>query len=210
MKKPFLFVGLDEEEPANALKLAYELDEVDSSNERFGFKFNLDFFLNSFLAGNSDNLNEMLCFGRPIFADLKMWNGRRTMTSIVSHLANYGIDYTNVYSLADEPFVKAVVDSVKNKDTKILGVTVLTHYDEDYCQRMRGKSLKDAVRQDAEIAYNAGCHGVILPGTMLEDVADLEMEKLVPAVRPKWYGKTGDNYQEQEIYIEDAIEKGAN
>ena len=29
------------------------------------------------------------------------------------------------------------------------------------------------------------------------------LEKIVPAVRPEWYGKTGDNYQEQETYVKD-------
>ena len=42
------------------------------------------------------------------------------------------------------------------------------------------------------------------------EVADLEMKKLVPAVRPRWYGKTGDNFQEQETYVGDAIRDGAD
>ena len=36
------------------------------------------------------------------------------------------------------------------------------------------------------------------------------LEKIVPAVRPEWYGKTGDNYQEQETYVRDAVRNGAD
>ncbi len=33
---------------------------------------------------------------------------------------------------------------------------------------------------------------------------------MVPAVRPDWFGKTGDNYQKQEISVREAILKGAD
>lgn len=208
MNNPFLFVGLDYENPNDVASFAEELTQVDRPN--FGFKLNLDFILNTALLGDRQPFERVLKLGIPIFADLKMWNGKRTMTSVVEGLTRAGIDYFNVYSLADAPFLKAVVEATKDTKTKALGVTVLTHYTEDYCQRMRGCSFRDAVRKDAEVAYSAGCHGIILPGTMLDVVSDLSIEKLVPAVRPSWYGKTGDNYQEQETFVRDAINGGAN
>lgn len=208
MSKPFLFVGLDYEDLNEAASFAEELTQVDRTN--FGFKLNLDFILNTALLGDRKPFERVLNLGRPIFADLKMWNGKRTMTSIVDGLTKKGVDYFNVYSLADRPFLETVVESTKGTKMKVLGVTVLTHYNEDYCQRMRGCSLRDAVRKDAEVAYSVGCHGIILPGTILDVVSDLNIEKLVPAVRPSWYGKTGDNYQEQETFVRDAISGGAN
>ena len=208
MSKPFLFVGLDYEDLNEAASFAEELTQVDRTD--FGFKLNLDFILNTALLGDRQPFERVLKLGRPIFADLKMWNGKRTMVSIVEGLIKAGVDYFNVYSLADTPFLKAVVEATNGTKTKVLGVTVLTHYNEEYCQRMRGCSLREAVRKDAEVVYSAGCHGVILPGTTLDLVSDLYTEKLVPSARPSWYGKTGDNYQEQETFVRDAIAGGAN
>ena len=133
MSKPFLFVGLDYENPSEVAGFAEELTQVDRTN--FGFKLNLDFILNTALLGDRKPFERVLKLGRPIFADLKMWNGKRTMTSIAEGLIKTGIDYFNVYSLADAPFLKAVVEATNGTKTKVLGVTVLTHYDEDYCQR---------------------------------------------------------------------------
>lgn len=208
MDKPFLFVGLDYYNPREVADFAEELVEVNRDN--FGFKLNLDFLINTVLSGNYKPFERVLEIGKPNFIDLKMWNGKRTMNSIAEGLIKREIDYFNVYSLADKPFLEALVEKTKRTNTKVLGVTVLTHYDEDYCQRKRGCSFREAVREDAKTAYDAGCHGIILPGTMLDVVKDLEIEKLVPAVRPDWFGKTGDNYQKQETSVREAVEKGAN
>ena len=208
MNKPFLFVGLDYKNPAEVVDFAEELSRVDRDN--FGFKLNLDFFINTALTGNTQYLERIFEIGRPIFADLKMWNGKRTMISIAERLVERKVDYFNVYSLADKDFLNSVVGATSGSDTRVLGVTVLTHYGEAYCQRMRGCSLSEAVRKDAETAYSTGCHGIILPGTMLGEVRNLRMEKLVPAIRPDWYGKTGANFQKQETTVRGAIDGGAD
>ncbi len=208
-KKPFLFVGLDYEEIYQVAEFAEELASVDRDD--FGFKLNLDFYIRCALFGDTKPLARVAGLEKPMFADLKMWNGARTMSSVAEGLkVTHGANYFNVYALAGEDFLKKIVNSVSGADMKVLGITVLTHYNEDYCREMRGSSFKEAVRKDAETSYKAGCHGIILPGNMLEEVADLEMQKLVPAVRPSWYGKTGDNYQEQETYVKDAVNDGAD
>jgi len=155
-------------------------------------------------------LELILSLGKPIFADLKLWNGRRTMASIVTELAQQGVAYTNVYAEAGESFVRGVVEATEGTDTRVLGLTVLTHYDDKYCQETYGLSLKDAVQKFAVQAHDAGCHGIILPGTTLDAVSDLRMEKLVPAVRPTWFMGTGANYQQQEILVGDAVRAGAD
>jgi len=208
MSDPFLFVGLDYEEPDEVADFAEELAQVDRDN--FGLKLNLDFIVNSVLLGNIQPFERILSLKKPIFVDLKMWNGKRTMSSIVEKLVKRGVDYVNVYAQADEDFLRRVVETTEGTDTKILGLTVLTHYDDRYCQKIYGCSMREAVRRFADIAYSAGCHGIILPGTMLDEVQHLQMAKLVPAVRPDWYGKTGVNYQKQEVSVREAIEGGAN
>jgi len=200
--KPFLFIALDGlvEKEKETLIVAEQLTSVSGN---FGFKINLDYLLKK---GFKAALEPIQQFGRPVFADLKMWNGTRTMASVIENLAAMGVDYLNVYALADDLLPKAIRITEGTK-TKVLGLTVLTHFSETYCQKHFKRSLQETVRHFAEIAVEADCHGIILPGTTLEVVADLDTIKVVPGIRPNWYK---DTRHKEEVELRVAIEKGAD
>lgn len=201
MNQPFLFIALDaltiQEE--DTLKMAENLAKVEGN---FGFKINLDYLLKRGLEG----IVKMQQFNRPIFADLKMWNGTRTMLDVIKILAEKNVDYLNVYALADNLLPKAI-QATEGSKTKILGLTVLTHFNENYCKKHFRRTLQETVFHFAEVAIKQGCHGIILPGTALDAVKDLATEKVVPGIRPKWYQ---DTRHEEKIEPKTAIEKGAN
>jgi len=207
MERPFLWIALDDlakkEKEMETLAIAERLSKVEGY---FGFKINLDYMLNSTMSTRQTLWQIQQRFGRPIFADLKMWNGTRTMASVIKNLVDLGVDYLNVYALADELLPKAIQITEGTK-TKVLGLTVLTHFNEAYCQKHFKRSLPKTVRHFAEVAVAAGCHGIILPGTALEVVADLDTIKVVPGVHPVWYK---DTRHEEEIEPRVAIAKGAN
>jgi len=202
--KPLLLNALDDlaGKEEKTLEVAEQLLKVEGN---FGFKVNLDYLLNPG-KGLKALLGPIQQFGRPVFADLKMWNGTRTMASVIENLVDLGVDYLNVYALADELLPKAIQVTEGTK-TKVLGLTVLTHFNEAYCQKHFRRSLPETVRHFAEVAVEAGCHGIILPGTALEAVADLDTIKVVPGVRPTWYK---DTRHEEEVEPRVAAEKGAN
>lgn len=202
--KPLLLNALDDlaGKEERTLKVAEQLSKVEGN---FGFKVNLDYLLNP-EKGLKALLGPIQQFGRPVFSDLKMWNGTRTMTSVIENLVVLGVDYLNVYALADELLPKAIKITEGTK-TKVLGLTVLTHFSEAYCQKHFRRSLPETVRHFAEVAVEAGCHGIILPGTALEAVADLDTIKVVPGVRPTWYK---DTRHEEEVEPRVAAEKGAD
>lgn len=197
-----LFIALDDlcQKEAEALRIAEEL--VDSEAP-FGFKMNLDYLLSR---GLKTAVSTMQRLGRPLFADIKMWNGERTMESVTQELVDLGVDYLNAYILADA-FLESMVRIADGTPTKVLGVTVLTHFDDRYCQRHFCRPLREAVRHFAQIAIEVGCHGIILPGTCLGVVADLATLKVVPGVRPDWYG---DARHHEEIEPRVAVAEGAN
>lgn len=201
---PFLFVALDDlsSEEKRTLEIAGQLSKVVGD---FGFKANLDYLLSPD-KGLRATLGGIQQFGRPLFADLKMWNGTRTMASVIGTLVALGTDFLNVYALADGLLPQAV-QVTKGTNTKVLGLTVLTHFNEAYCQEHFRRSLRETVRHFAEVAIKAGCHGIILPGTTLEAVRGLETIKVVPGVRPVWYK---DTRHEEEVEPRVAIENGAN
>lgn len=198
----FLWVALDglSREESTTLKIAESLALVQQGN--FGFKVNLDYLL---FRGLANAVANVAAFGRPIFADLKMWNGSRTMADVVEMLAQYKIRYLNVYALADTMLSK-IVERVRGTSTEILGVTVLTHYDETYCQYHFGRSLPETVRHLTETALHAGCHGVILPGTTLKAVRDFSCKKMVPGIRPAWFS---DDRHKEEVTPAQAVNGGA-
>lgn len=202
--KPLLLIALDDlaGKEEKTLKVAEQLSKVEGN---FGFKVNLDYLLNP-EKGLKTLLAPIQQFGCPVFSDLKMWNGTRTMASVIENLIALGVDYLNVYALADELLPKAIQITEGTK-TKVLGLTVLTHFNEAYCQKHFRRSLPETVRHFAEVAVEAGCHGIILPGTALEAVVDLDTIKVVPGVRPTWYK---DTRHEEEIEPRVAAEKGAD
>lgn len=201
MDRPFLFVALDGAE-GHVIKRASELSRVEGN---FGFKVNLDYLLNP-KKGLETTVGNIQQYDKPVFTDLKMWNGTRTMAEVIKNLVDLGVDYLNVYALADDLLPKAI-EMTKNSKTKVLGLTVLSHYDDAYCQKHFRRTLKDTVRHFAEVAIKTGCHGIILPGTTLGIVRALKGIKVVPGVRPKWYK---DTRHKQEIEPSAAIENGAD
>ena len=200
--KPFLFIALDglAKEEKETLSIAEQLASISGN---FGFKINLDYILKK---GFKNALKPIQQFGRPVFADLKMWNGTRTMVSVIENLVAMKVDYTNVYVLADDLLPKTIRIAEGTK-TKVLGLTVLTHFNKNYCQKHFRRSLLETIQHFAEIAVKAGCHGVILPGTTLEAVKNLNIIKVVPGVRPSWYK---DARHKEEVEPRVAIKKGAD
>ena len=198
MKKPFLFVALDglvnkEEE---TLRTAQML-----AGSGIGFKINLDYIL---LHGIKRAVKQLP--NCPVFVDLKMWNGGRTMARIVETLVDLEVGYVNAYVLADKE-LRQVIEVVKGTKTKILGVTVLTHYGDGYCQSIFGHALAGTVVWLTGKAQILGCSGVILPGSCLGVVRGIDITKVIPGVRPSWYA---DERHKAKITPRDAISRGAD
>lgn len=204
MGRPFLFVALDGlmKKEKETLEIAERLSGVEGN---FGFKVNLDYLLDRGLR-NPSTLGNIQQFGRLVFTDLKMWNGTSIMSSIIGNLVDKGVDYLNVYALADDLLPEAI-KIAKGSKTKVLGLTVLTHFTEAYCRKWFQRSLKMTVRLGADVALGRGCQGIILPGTALDVVKDLEAEKVNPGVRPDWYLE--DDRHEQKITASEAVNRGA-
>ena len=199
-KKPLLFVALDWRDTRKVRKMADNLSEVEGN---FGYKVNLDFLVKPY-RGSLASLKKT--FGKPIFADMKMANGSRTMISAVESLSKEKADFTNIYALMEQEMQKTI-EAVKSNGVKIFGLTALTHFDEGYCQRIFRRSLLETVRMLAGISQDAGCDGIILPGTALEAVQDMNILKIVPGIRPLW---NRDERHKEIITPMEAISLGAD
>ncbi|HYF29168.1 MAG TPA: orotidine 5'-phosphate decarboxylase / HUMPS family protein [Candidatus Paceibacterota bacterium] len=192
---PFLWVGLDGlvRDRVETRAIAAELASVPGN---FGFKVNLDYAL----AVGIGNLRRGPLKERPLFVDLKMLNGARTMTQILIALAHEGVTATNAYALAGggesyggDELARSIAElrrQFSSTRMRVYGVTVLTHYGEAYSTAHFRAPLGKVVRMFAEECVTAGADGVIMPGTQLKEVEHLRILKVLPGIRPSWYRDT--------------------
>ncbi len=208
---PLVYVGLDYDCQEDNLAFARELSQK-VNLEGFGFKVNLDSVANfSPEAMNPHSfIKEISSYGKPVFIDMKMWNGGRTMCNVAEGCASLDVDIINMYPHAGGKFLRKVASVLEGSKTKLFGLTVLTHYTDEYTQRIYGKNLSDTVKMLADISYDNGANGLVLPGTQLETVRDIAMLKLCPGIRPTWYGDKKANVQEQIVTPSEAVVGGAD
>jgi orotidine-5'-phosphate decarboxylase len=201
MKSPLLFVALDDlgDKEQETLDAVRELDQVPGN---FGYKINLDCLMTEGVRA----IIRKLPASRPIFADTKTWNGKRTLTDLAKMLVDAGVDYFNVWVQADDQLVGAV-KATEGSKTKILGVTVLTHYSDDWCRMYFRRSLEETVAFLTHRAKDLGLHGVVLPGTCLPAVKDSDRIKTVPGIRMEDFK---DDRHKQEVTPEFAAQNGAH
>jgi orotidine-5'-phosphate decarboxylase len=207
---PTVFVALDRGSPEEDLALARRLAEG-VADAGYGFKVNLDtaLHLEPGAPGPYDRLAEFAALERPLFWDLKMWNGGRTMAAIAAGLARHPEHLVDAYPHAGVDFLRQVATALDGSETRLLGLTVLTHYSEEDAQALYGRSLEEAVRMLAARAAEAGCHGVVCPGRFAGIARDLGLAPLCPGIRPGWFADKGANAQTQVATPSEAIANGA-
>lgn len=204
LKNPLLFLALDSliKDEEKTLKTVKGFREIEGN---FGCKINLDYLLRKGLSQAVQIIRSTVP-GKPIFCDTKTWNGKRTMVDLAKQMIDLEVDYFNIYALADQE-IDPVVKVLEGSKTKLLVVTVLTHYNDEYCRRHFGRSFAETVRHFSEIAALRKAHGIILPGNHLQQVADLNLEKCTPGIRPDWFK---DDRHSEEVTPEMALAGGSN
>lgn len=203
--KPILYVALDFDSKDRILDVAKILAEHTDQQANIGFKINLDA-----VTMNDYIVQEVINLGKPVFVDLKLWNGLRTMKNIIQKCVYMGVTIVNVYSHIGKEYMEELVQLTKGTSTKLFALTVLTHYDDKYCQRIYNKSLSETVLTLANEAVSAGVDGIILPATQLDTVKHLNCLKLCPGLRSDDSDNENHSNQLQTETPKYAVERGAS
>jgi orotidine-5'-phosphate decarboxylase len=161
------------------------VDEAVSLTEQIGdaagaYKVGLELF-------GAQGPNAVRALGESkIFLDLKLHDIPTTVARAIRALAPLKAELLTVHALGGRAMLEAANDA--KREEKVLAVTVLTHLDDAACKEAGLPPPAEAVPALAELAFAAGCDGVICAPADIESVRAVcpaPFLVVTPGVRPK-------------------------
>ena len=168
-----------------AFKIAKKL-----SGKVWGFK------VNDLLYDPSFKIKNLKKFGR-VFADVKLYDIPNTVANSVRQLSRQGVDIITVHASGGIEMMRAAKQVARK--SKIIAVTVLTSF--------KGEHGKEVLKL-AKDARGAGVDGIVCSAHELKYLKNIKLLRIVPGIRPSWYGKKDD--QRRSATPEEAIALGAD
>lgn len=151
--------------------------------------------VNSILrAWGYDLINQLHDKGLRVMADLKLVDIPATMRIDGQLLARAKPELITVMANAGVEGMSAIAQVFPGAE--ILGVTVLTSFDEEECQQIFACSSKAGVVRFARLAQLAGCGGLVLSPKEVEVVRkrrEISLSVNTPGIRPLWSFVAGDD-----------------
>jgi orotidine-5'-phosphate decarboxylase len=109
-----------------------------------------------------ENIRELSKFNKEIFYDGKFFDIKNTLVESIRSLKDLKVSYATVHLLNGLDALKAANDAAKNINIKLLGVSVLTSFDNKELDQLGFKEqVEDQVLRLIKIADKAGLYGVI-------------------------------------------------
>lgn len=146
--------------------------------------------------------------GRALMLDLKLHDIPSTVARAVEALKPLQVDMLTVHALGGRAMLEAANHA--KREEKLLAATVLTSLDDAALKELGLPPAGEAVPALAEIAFAAGCDGVVCAPTDLESVRAVcprPFLVVTPGVRPAG-AERGD--QARTLTPREAIERGAD
>jgi orotidine-5'-phosphate decarboxylase len=165
-----------------------------------------------FTAAGPAIVQELRHRGKDVFLDLKFHDIPNTVAGGVRNAATLGARLVTVHATGGLPMLKAAVDAAGGK-CGVLAVTVLTSLSGADVQAAWGRTeeldLSSEVMRLAELALEAGAHGIVCSGkeaALVREKFGDQLAILVPGVRPAG-GATQD--QVRVVTPQEAMAAGA-
>ena len=160
-------------------------------------------------AGGLPLIAELAKSGKRVFADLKLHDIGNTVTRGVESIAKSGATFLTVHAYPQT--MKAALEGRAGSSLKILGVTVLTSYDDDDLHAAGYRfGVSELVAARASQAHALGIDGLVCSAEEVGDVRDIvgmQMALVTPGIRPSG-AEVGD--QKRVMTPEKAIAAGAD
>ena len=172
-----IFVACDissQKEILNLLELIHE----DISGIKVGLQY---------ITGRSqEEIRELSKFKKPIFYDGKFFDIKNTLIESIKSLKDLNINYATVHLLNGLDALKAANEAAKKINLNLLGVSVLTSFNDDDLENLGFKNKVDKqVKSLIKIAMDANLYGVIcspLEIKMIKEIAP-NLKCFTPGIR---------------------------
>ncbi len=135
--------------------------------------------------------------GGDVFLDLKYYDIPNTVAGAVRAASDLGVWMVNMHVSAGSKAMEEAIKA-KSKDLKLIGVTVLTSFDDGGCRQIYGENVRTMAGNFILLAYEAGLDGVVCSPKELDMVEEITVGAslggfitVTPGIRPKW-AATGD------------------
>jgi len=146
--------------------------------------------LQMYLAYGSDFVREVADMGFKIFLDLKLYDIPNTVASAIKSLKGLPLSMLTIRTRGGREMMKFALDAAKeaNPDLLLLGVTVLTSFNEDGLAET-GVSLPPAkqVEHLAKLAVDCGMKGLVCSPLEIEALRKIlpdDVKLVTPGIRP--------------------------
>ncbi len=196
-----IIVALDVPTKKEALGLVEQLRKQISF-----FKIGLQLFT----AAGPKVVREVLETGAKVFLDLKLYDIPNTVAHAVESAADLGVQMLTVHLSGGEAMVKAAL-AARSKEMSILGVTVLTSFDETAIRALGiSSTIEEQVSRLAKMGVAAGIDGLVVSPHEIEVLRPQfghDIDLVVPGIRPQW-SETAD--QKRVMTPRQALEAGAD
>lgn len=171
-----IIVALDFESAAEARELVAKLRDSVSF-----YKVGLELYT----AAGTDFVRELAAAGKSVFLDLKLFDIGETVKRATAAAARLGVRFLTVH--ASGPVLRAAVEGCGDSALELLGVTVLTSYDQhDIEEDGYTSSLADLIALRVRNALAAGVNGLVcapLDVAMVRALAGPRTTLVVPGAR---------------------------
>ncbi len=195
-----IIIPLDGMTESQAISLAKEL-----SGSVWGFKVN-DLLIDCGLS----IITKLKEYGK-VFADLKLNDIPNTVKNSVEKLSNVGTDLITVHSSGGRKMMEAALEGKKG-NSSILGVTILTSFNDELCKEVFGVDTATGVKRLSSLSASSSLDGIVCSPkelSLLKENKDIDkMLKVIPGIRPSWYLEKDD--QSRTTTPKEAIENGAS
>ena len=195
-----IFVACDVSSQKEALELLSKIH-----NEISGIKIGLQYITRC----STENIKELGKFNKPIFYDGKFFDIKNTLMQSIKSLKELKVSYATVHLLNGLNALKAANKVAIDLDIKLLGVSILTSFDNQELEMLGFKDqVKDQVLRLIKIADQANLHGVIcspLEVKMIKEIAP-KLKCFTPGIRQN----EDVNDQKRTMNAKQAIEEGSD
>ncbi len=154
--------------------------------------------------------------GAGIFLDLKLHDIPATVKRAFMAASRHGPEFVTVHCDEGRDILRSVAESNPG-GTKILAVTVLTSLNQEDLSQLGFREeyagdLTRLVLLRAQIAKEAGCHGIVCSGhevSMVKKELGSELIAVTPGIRPEW-SIVGKDDQKRIVTPKIAVQRGAD